>query len=266
MLQMIKLNIDIQYKKIKFTYKPYFISAHRKNLPDFIIIGAQKSGTSTLAYNLHRHSDIYMARDSYYTEVKFFSNEKRWRRGINWYKGFFTQSDCLQGEKSPEYLFNKKCHSRMHNMVPSAKLIILLRNPVDRAYSQWNHYNQVYDFQSKYWGWEKTDFETAIRMREEVIKRGEYINQITHLLRFFSKEQMHICITERLQKKPHSELEKIWSFLDVSSKTLEFHNRNVREYPSPMKEETRKKLHVHFQSFNELLFDYLGYSIPEWEL
>lgn len=248
-----------------FYFKPYLIPHHKKNLPDFLIIGAQKCGTTALLHNLNKHPDIYMAKDPRYTEVKFFSWDERWKRGVNWYMGNFTRSQCLQGEKTPEYLFYKKCHSRMHQVVPHAKLIIVLRNPVDRAYSQWNHYNQIYETDSKAWGWEHTDFETALIKSKAVLKRGEYIDQIISLLEFFPREQIYIGVNEKLRKHPDNELAKIFAFLEVAPWPLEFQDYHVLKYPCPMREETREILQTHFKPFNERLFNFLGYSIPEWE-
>lgn len=252
-------------KWLRFYFKPYLIPHSKKNLPGFLIIGAQKSGTSSLFYNMNMHPDVYMAAAPNFSEVKFFSLEIRWQKGINWYMGHFTQSNCLQGEKDPECLFYKKCHSRMHQVIPHAKLIILLRNPVDRAYSQWNHYNQIYETYSRNWGWQYTDFETAITKSKEVIKRGEYIDQITSLLNFFPREQVYIGIAEKLRRHPHKELAKIFSFVEVSPSPCKFQNRLIGKYPCPMKEETRKLLQNHFKPINERLFNFLGYSVPEWE-
>lgn len=265
-MSRIQIQIILDWlRERKFLYKPYLVPTHKRNLPNFLIVGAQKSGTTALLYNLALHPEIFMARDPLYTELKFFSWEKRWKRGVIWYMGHFTRNSCLQGEKDPEYLFLQKCHSRMHTVVPKAKLIILLRNPVDRAYSQWNHYNEVYETRSKNWGWIKTDFETALIKQKEIIKRGEYINQIIHLLKFFPKEQIYIGIAERLKANPSYELSKIFSFLEVPSISLEVLNIHTRKYAYPMKEETREKLHDHFQPFNQRLFALLGHSIPEWE-
>ena len=264
MLKINRRNTVAWLKEKIFLYKPYLVATHKKNFPDFLIIGAQKSGTSALLYNLALHPEIFIARNPLNSELKFFTQEKRWKRGVDWYMGHFTRNYCLQGAKDPRCLFLKKCHSRIHRTVPQAKLIILLRNPVDRAYSQWNHYNQVYETNSKSWGWEKTDFETALMSQAEVIERGEYIDQITHLLNFFPREQMYIGIAERLKVNPSYELSKVFSFLEVPFRSLEFQNRHTRKYAHPMKEETRKKLHDYFQPFNERLCTFLGHSIPEW--
>ena len=234
-MSRIQIQIIINWlRERKFLYKPYLVPAHKRNLPDFLIIGAQKSGTNALLYNLALHPEIFMARDPLNTELKFFSREDRWKRGVAWYMGNFTKNSCLQGEKTPEYLFFQKCHSRMHAIVPKAKLIILLRNPIDRAYSQWNHYNEIYETRPKSWGWIKTDFETALKKQKQLITRGEYIDQITHLLNFFPREQLYIGIAERLKANPSYELSKVFSFLEVPSRCLEFQNRHTRKYAHPM--------------------------------
>jgi len=265
MLKFLKsAHIGNWFKKIK----PHRILCKKKKhamaLPDFLIIGAQKSGTSALYHNLNRHPSIYLPTSDGKIEIQFFNNEKNWQRGVNWYKSHFTQSDCLQGEKTPEYLFFNKCHKRMHRIVPNAKLIILLRNPVDRAYSHWNHFNQDYE-QSKHWGWKIVDFETAVTSHRDMIKRGEYIDQIGQLLTFYDKSQIHISIAERMKKDPVKEIGNVFSFLDISHVDVQYQNNHVRVYPEPMKKDIRKHLLEYYQPFNARLFDFLGYSVPEWE-
>ena len=233
-------------------------------LPDFLIIGAQKSGTSALYHNLNKHPSIYLPRSDGKIEIHFFSQGKQWRRGVEWYKSHFIHPDCLQGEKTPEYLVRTKCHERMHRTVPNAKLIILLRNPIDRAYSQWNHFNQAYK-KSKQWGWKLVDFETAITSNRDMIKRGEYIDQIKHLLAFYNRNQIHISIAEKMKKDLGTEIGKVLSFLNMAPADIRYENRHERTYPAPMNRDVRKQLSSHYQSFNDRLFDFLGYSVPEWD-
>jgi len=114
------------------------------SLPDFLIIGAQKAGTTALKDSLAMHLAVYMAKGSIGLgdEIHFFSNQ--WTRGVDWYRQHFMHPEKLQGEKSPSYLRRVICHRRMHEIVPRAKLLVLLRNPVSRAYSQWNHFNKLH--------------------------------------------------------------------------------------------------------------------------
>lgn len=244
--------------------RPCFSLLKRTKLPGFLIIGAQKSATSTLSSYLSKHPYISMARRPGKSEMHFFDIDDNWCRGINWYMDHFNHPKALQGEKTPAYLFLSKCHPRMHRVVPHAKLIIILRNPVDRAYSQWNHYNHIHAEESGHRGWVKTDFIKALDLHPEVVKRGEYIDQIIHLLKFYKREQIYIGITERFRKNPDRELKKIYSFLGIPYKHTKLHDRHVRQYPRPMEEDMRRNLLAHYRPYNGRLFDFLGYSVDEW--
>lgn len=101
-------------------------------LPHFIICGTQKGGTTALLYYLRQHPNIYMPR----REVHFFS--WYWNKGVKWYKKHFRYGfrPVIFGEKSPSYMLNADVVAkRMKEVLPSPKLIFMLRNPVERAYS-----------------------------------------------------------------------------------------------------------------------------------
>ncbi len=238
-----------------------------KKLPNFIIVGSQKAGTTTLARNLAKVPEVFMANNnSIEGEPHFF--DYKWERGIDWYQSLFETDKGIIGEKTPNYLSYYDAHSRMHSVVPQAKLIILLRNPIDRAYSAWNHFNQIPQ-KSSLWGWEISDFETAIFERDnEVHQRllfnGRYIDHIRHLLNYYSRNQMHFVISERLRANPHQEFEKVLNFIGANPYEIDFENTHERSYESPMLDETRNKLSNFFEKYNQRLSDFLEEDIPEW--
>ena len=248
--------------------------ANKETLPDFIIIGAQKCGTMTLRHNLAQHSGVYMAQKEEWPveEMHFFNNQEHWERGESWYRSHFSHPELLQGEKTPDYLDNFTVHQRMHATVPEARLIMLLRNPVDRAYSAWNHYNQDIEITSS-WGWEVIGFEQALergmRYPQEIFVqlfvKGLYGPQIDHLLQFYPREQIHIVITERMHRAPEKEYQKVLAFLGLEAEEGVFKNHHMRGYTRPMHHETRTRLGRLFQPYNELLFKIVGERIQEWE-
>ncbi len=242
----------------------YLLSSKRKKGPDFLIIGAQKCGTTVLAVNLSLHPDIYMPRTPTSIELHYFDRDKNWRKGRNWYLSHFDRPDCLQGEKTPNYLYPLKCHERLYQTAPDAKLVIMLRNPVDRAYSQWNHFNQIYS-ESKHFGWTKDDFEKMLNVRPELLKRGEYILHIANLLQYYKKEQIFFLISERMKTDLQVHLNKLYSFLGVSSEPAQYRKYHVRSYPEPMNSETRQKLLKYYGPLNDQLFNFLGEEIEEWK-
>lgn len=115
-------------------------------LPNFLIIGAQKAGTSWLAYQLEKHPEVYLPKK----EIHYFDKEFNYAKGLDWYKSHFDSvtTETAIGEKTPEYLWANgagwedhlsNVHKNLFETLPNARLIITLRNPVDRAISALHH-------------------------------------------------------------------------------------------------------------------------------
>src|SRR4051794_40687659 len=105
---------------------------------DFLIVGAQKAGTTAAAFNLAKHPDLFVfqGKTSFGQWEREFFNQ-HWDQGVQWYMTHFDYRKRLVGEKTAELLHRSVAHRRMHETVPDAKLIVFLRCPVERAYSQW---------------------------------------------------------------------------------------------------------------------------------
>ena len=243
-------------------------------LPDFVIIGAQKAGTTALRFNLNKHPGLYLASDpdrENSSEVHFFNTDKGWDRGIDWYKSLFPRKKLIQGEKTPNYINSPIAHERMHQVIPDAKLILMLRNPVNRAYSQWNHFNQVEAPLDR--GWRITSFESALaeawrgqhKIFKSLVDQGLYIQMIEHLLQYFPREQLFIGIAERFKSDPQNELNRVFDFLGVERKQIEHKKVHERQYETSMEPATRTLLESLFAPYNDALFDFLGFDIPEWQ-
>jgi len=248
-------------------YKINFYKYKKNKFPDIVIIGAQKSATLALWNNLNKHPDIKMVEGGCEgtIEVHFFDNN--YRKGKLWYKSHFIKDGRLWGEKSPKYIYKTKCHKRMYETIPNAKLILCLRNPVRRAYSHWN---MSVDRSRKDWStslFHNCTFEEAIEKFDGVVGRGFYIDQIKSLLKFYPREQVHILIFERLRKNMKKEHNKIWAFLGVKKfYSPSFGDKyNTRKYSKSMRKETEKRLYKLYEPYNKRLFDFLGYEIEEWK-
>lgn len=101
-------------------------------LPDFLVIGAVKAGTTWLWHVLRNHPGLYLPANR--KELRFFN--ERWREGVDWYASWFVSAgDRVAGEVSPEYLHFEPAAERVHAVVPDVKLIAVLRDPVERAFS-----------------------------------------------------------------------------------------------------------------------------------
>lgn len=270
---------DILSRRINF-FLNYLIKGGK--LPDFMIIGVQKGGTSFLYVNFKKHSKIEMCPNfiSFFRsrvintkEVHFFDNNNNWLKGVDYYKSVFNDNNKLQGEATPEYIYNLKSHERIYKTVPNVKMILVLRDPVFRAYSAYNHFKQV----GQLLLCEERivpngSFEDNISAEEEsgfmqgFVRRGFYIDQIEHLLKYFKREQLFILISERGRKNPQEELNKICDFLGISREELDIRKEvHKRKYDEVLSRETGKKLSKIYRPYNERLFKFLSYRIEEWE-
>lgn len=102
-------------------------------LPDFIGIGVQRAGTTRIYELLKQHSEICMP--TYRKEVHYF--DRYYHKGERWYRSLFDHcKGKIVGEITPAYIYDEKCAERIHKLLPDVKLIAILRNPIDRAYSQ----------------------------------------------------------------------------------------------------------------------------------
>lgn len=190
--------------------------------PNFLCVGAAKSGTTTLAEILRQNPNIYLPE---YKEVHFFDNNEHYKNGLKWYYKEFEKASKkhkLIGEMTPSYLYMDYVPQRIAESLPDIKIIIILRNPVDRAYSQFKM-NLRREFENQTFLNALDD--ESIRINKDYknkilysyIDRGYYSKQITNYLKYFNKDQIFICLFEDFMKNQVETLKNIESFLDVES-------------------------------------------------
>lgn len=173
-------------------------------LPNFLIIGAAKSGTTWLYEKLRRHPKVYMPRVK---ELGFFSRSGSEDKTREWYEKHFEPALAV-GEATPNYLFHKRAPRRIANMMPDVKLIACLRHPTDRAYS---HY-----WMSRGNGEVDCTFEEVVlQRRKPQIEQGLYGVQFDGYLSHFDRDQLLILISEEVFSAPSTSLNSICSFLRV---------------------------------------------------
>ncbi len=226
-------------------------------LPDFVIIGAQKGGTSFLYHLLTRHPLVEPAARK---ELHFFDQPERFDNGAEWYRRCFPQSEwkegrrSITGEATPSYLFYPPVAKRMAGVVPQARLIALLRNPVDRTYS---HYQmQVVR------GTETSTFEEAIERQDApYLSRSIYVDQLLRWFEFFSKEQMLILKSEDFFERPVETLKVVLDFLELPDWQPEAselqRRRHTGGYKQKMDPSTRRRLEAYFEPHNKKLYECL---------
>ncbi len=188
-------------------------------VPDFLIVGTMKSGTTTLADYLSVHPAIWIPEQ----EVQFFNNERNFARGPGWYSRKLTEgcppdriAEMTIGEKTPTYSYQKNCAQRIKDLCPNVKLVWIFRNPVQRTFSNYLH--------SLKNGSELADFPTAVERELEnknrdrfrnYIERSKYADQVEHFLTLFERDQMHFLVFMHLISQPLEELNKVLRFLGL---------------------------------------------------
>ena len=187
-------------------------------LPDFIIIGSSKSGTTTLYQYLCRHPQIYM---SYPKEPEFFAsrNDENYAKGIDWYASLFSKAERHQvcGETSGRYTHWPKypdSAARIAQVLPNINLIYIMRHPVERAYSHYVQdikYNQIMGHQLKV----SETFEENIKRNNHVLEVSDYMKQIEQYLQFFSKESFLFLLMDDLVQQQEEMMRKICRFIGV---------------------------------------------------
>jgi len=184
-------------------------------MPNFLVIGAAKAGTTSLYHYLNQHPQIYMSPRK---ETYFFMSSNN---EIENYKALFKEAngEIAIGEATPFYLYNKKSPELIKNCLPQVKLIIVLRDPVDRAYSHflyWRSQGQepIVDFA-------KAIREEPIRIRDgyginyHYINQGFYAPQLQRYLNLFDSSNIKINLYSDLVKNPSHFVKEIYNFLDV---------------------------------------------------
>lgn len=174
---------------------------------DFIGVGAQKSGTSWLYTNLEKHPQVCVPKK----EIHFFSRDRNWRNGYEWYEDQFNicNSNTVKGEFSTSYLYDEATAKKIYDRFPNVKIIMILRDPVKRAYS--NYQNDIKAGRISY----NIDFDKALKEHDEYLEQGYYYKQISEYFKYFQKEQILILLYEDILKCPTELLSKVYSFLSV---------------------------------------------------
>ncbi|MEO0948269.1 MAG: sulfotransferase [Cyanobacteria bacterium J06641_5] len=188
-------------------------------LPNFLIVGAQKAGTTWLAKNLEKHPDVFMPAQ----EVDFFvrpnARQKNIVKDINWYQNFFKDVDgqAAIGEKSPSYLYLPEAHQKIHEALPSVKLIAVLRDPVVRAISHARHLMRLARFGGEISPLMSVDdviFKSG--MSQNIISWGYYAEQLEPYFKRFDPSQMLVIINEEdIVKNSGKVLREVFEFLAV---------------------------------------------------
>ena len=249
-------------------------------LPDFLVIGVMKGGTTSFFNYLAQHPQI---NPPFRKEIKFF--DIHYLQGLGWYRAHFPtrfkmKSGMLTGEATPYYIFHPAAPERVAKVLPNVKLIVLLRNPVDRAYSHYNHMLRV--------GRELLPFEEAIAREAErldgeaekivaeprystfkhlhysYLARGRYIEQLEKWFALFPRRQIQILPSEELYTSPATAYRQAVEFLGLSAwEPGDFSVYKQGAYEQ-MPSSIRKYLMDYYRPYNQRLYDCLDKNF-DWD-
>jgi hypothetical protein len=179
-------------------------------LPTFLLIGAMKAGTSSLHGYLTVHPEIYMSQVK---ELNFFNTSLNWNKGIDWYKSQFDANYKVRGEASPNYAKWEGTAERVYTILPKAKIIYLLREPIKRFVSQCNHMqidpNEVVDNLKK-------------GIDSEIFSNGLYFKWYKAYNTYYKKDDILILKSEELRNSKKEVLLKVFNFFNLDSENYNF--------------------------------------------
>jgi hypothetical protein len=262
--------------KLRFHYR--YATWRSRPLPDFIIIGTQKAGTTSLHAYLSQHPQFLKP---YEKEVHFFDGGldpsiDNYKKGQAWYRAHFPlRKNGITSrvfEASPLYIFNPLVPGRMFNLLPQVRIIAILRNPTERAISHFFHEKQrgyeslpIMEALLE----EERRLESAIQLNDyknysfihhSYKSRGHYSEQLERYLKFFPRQQVLILSSEEFFHDQHNILRQVTDFTGVDSdfNVKDSYPRNVAKNKEQVSVEVYKYLNDYFKPHNEALYELLG--------
>ncbi len=270
---------DGVYQQTQIT-RPHFIQHHWHQStiqgPQFLIIGVMKGGTTSLYEYLVQHPQVLPGLQK---EIDFFNYQ--FNLGLDWYLSHFPPTlkhpVFLTGEASPTYLLDLETIPRVFEHFPQVKLLVILRNPVDRAISQYyDHFNWL--------GREKRSLAEAITSEMKVLQqlqdpttigihspfwksqkghlwRGLYVYFLEKWMQVFPREQFLILKSEDLYHQPQTTMEQVFKFLGLPPYRLQNYRQYTAGSYAQVNPEIREKLSHFFHPHNQRLAAFLGETL-----
>ena len=190
-----------------------------KKLPNFIIVGAGKCGTTSLHNYLSQHPQVYICPQK---ETFFFMGEEQRNKNKKWgavtsieeYSKLFAQApeNSVVGEISTVYYAHEKSASLIHQYLPQTKIVAILRDPAQRAFSDYQmHFRK---------GREKRDFNTTIQAKRQYIRQGFYYAELKPFFEIFNRDQIKILLYEDLAKNPLGFIQDLFRYIEVDDQFI----------------------------------------------
>jgi hypothetical protein len=241
----------------------------------FLVLGAMKCGTCALRQHLHDTSWSWEDRLSMaWDELHFFDNDESFAKGASHYAQHFKQPHWRNevryiGEITPSYLYVPEAIARIKGLLPHAKLIVMLRNPIDRALSQQNHDLRKQRQKPPLLARCLEDINRRKQGQRaslsDVFARGLYHEQLQRLLKHFPRDQIKVVISERYRKDPFAELCEIRNFLGLTiTAPMPLEEKHVGKYVELLSVQERATLCDMYADDVSALKSLLDDTLPEW--
>lgn len=267
------------------------------NRPDFLIIGVQKAGTTALHSYLNMHPSLVGSKPK---ETYYFTTDSKFSLGNKWYENHFKSpralfSNALFFEATPDYIYRSYVPERIRDYDKKLKFIVILREPVSRAYSNWHihflrkqkdssmrffmehhgfindnekgSYDQLYELgdvpsfeDCVYHELQKINVNSELE-EPAFVRKGLYINQIERFYQYFKPEQFLFIGTRELEKDIIKTLNKVLKFLGLDDYDWDLDlliPKNRKIYSTTMKPETKILLEQFYLPYNQKLFSKIG--------
>ena len=284
------LLLNPQFNPYKFSFKFFLrrITSNLRTYPDFIIIGSGRAGTTSLYSYLIQHPNImtsFSHREQKAADLHFF--EYMISSSTNWYRSHFptkiskkllqlrTKSSVISGEFTSTYMYHPFVPKRIFDLIPNIKLIVILRNPVDKVYSAFSQQFQFKEFTSSFEDYIESELK-RIKITENepdlktfnedfesiavpnILRHGIYHTYLKKWLELFSKKQIYVVDSKDLHDNTQETLDNIFKFLEIPPVNIPDTSKiNVGKY-SKMDTLTRRRLLDFFSPFNDKLNYLLG--------
>ena len=278
----IKLNSRAQSKRLPLFMAEWAIrhaTARFRGLANCSIVGAQKAGSSSLYYYLNQHPQVKetFGKELHYFDGSLIDGLDTYKKGKPWYQAHFPLNHTLKKgdiclDASPLYLFHPLVAERIHQLIPDCKIIMLLRNPVERAISHYFHVKKL--------GGETLSIEAALAQENKRLAgaiqtknykdadfrkysyqaRGLYWQQIQQYLKFFKREQILIINSDDFFQQTPQVLNRIFEFLaiDPDYAIADLQAKNIGSKKEHVSSEVYQRLSEYYRQPNEALFNGIG--------
>ncbi|MEZ4681887.1 MAG: sulfotransferase [Caldilineaceae bacterium] len=187
--------------------------------PNFLIIGAMRSGTTSLSHYLKSHPSIFLSAQK---EIHYF--DFNYDKGEGWYRQQFANASGYPavGEATQTYMYDMEATVRMAKLLPYARLLVILRNPRERTYSHYWHSHMrgkeklsLRDALNDELYGASRDTDKRIRYARSYLERSRYINQLLNVCQYYSKDALHVLLLDDLKAQPSETLRSVYRFLEI---------------------------------------------------